>query len=335
MNCLPVVHGPRNHLFSAGQGSFRAAMIDRRRNPDAPIRLLFTDTLYEDADAYRFLIEGAARVLDRNLNWTVDIIDAPDYRVDPETPIEEYRGNPQWRAWIADLRARATDAMPELVWITEGRDPWEVYRDGRFLGNSGVDPCSRVLKREALAAWRSANCHRIGELFGPPDVFTVGIGDHEAHRFNGDRKSAGIRRIAAADGWLYEAPLLTEPLPGEYDLFFAPLEVLGLAEPRLYTMGYAHNNCGGNCCKAGQAHWANRFRVQPDRYAYDALMEEKVRVFLGADVAMMTDRRGGEKKPLTLVTFAERLAADPTLRPEYEGGDSGCGCMFEPEPGNG
>lgn len=314
-------------MFSAGQGSFRAAMIDRRRHPEAEFRLVFTDTLYEDADAYRFLIEGAALVFGRKLNWTVCAEDFPDYRVSEDVPIEEYRGNPEWRAFLADLRERAMEAIPELIWIVEGRDPWEIYRDSRFLGNSGADPCSRIAKREVFADWRSAHCHREGELFGPPDVFLVGIGDHEAHRFYGDETSVGILRANAADGWRYEAPLLTPCQPGEESLFYAPLEALGIQTPRLYGMGYMHNNCGGFCCKAGQAHWANRFRIQPERFAYDAMMERKIVAYLGGGYAMMTDRRGGEKKPMTLDAFRERLLSDPKKKYEYAPGESGCGCM--------
>lgn len=319
--------GRRYTMFSAGQGSFRAAMIDRRRHPDAEFGLVFTDTLYEDADAYRFLIEGAAQVLGRRLNWTVRADDFPDYRVPDDTPIEEYRGNPEWRAFLADLRARTLDALPELVWLVEGRDPWEIFRDRSFIGNSGVDPCSEVAKRIAFANWRAEHCHRVGELFGPPDLFIVGIGDHEAHRFYGDKKGPGIRARNAADGWICEAPLLSEPLDGEHSLFYAPLGQIGPSEPRLYGLGYMHNNCGGFCCKAGQAHWANRFRVQPERYAYDAMMERKVAAYLGADVAMLTDRRGGDKKPMTLDSFADRLRAEPSETYEYAPGESGCACM--------
>jgi hypothetical protein len=319
----------RYTMFSAGQGSFRAAMIDRRRHPDAQYGLVFTDTLYEDADAYRFLIEGAAQVLGRRLNWTVHAEDFPDYRVPADTPIEEYRGNPDWRAMLADLRARAKDAIPELVWLTEGRDPWEIFRDGRFLGNSLVDPCSRIGKRELADAWRIGNCSRIGELFAAPDHFAVGIGDHEGHRFD-DKKGGGLGPRMAEDGWLYHAPLMTECRPGEESLFFAPLEAIGPAAPRLYGMGYTHNNCGGFCIKAGQAHWANRFKVSPGRFAYDAMMERKMGAFIGKPVSMLTDRRGGMgKKPMTLDAFAERLRREPNRRYEYQPGESGCGCMTD------
>lgn len=333
--------GRRYTMLSAGQGSFRADMIDRAMHPGAERGLVFTDTLYEDADAYRFLIEGAAFLTGRRLNWTVKAEDFPDYRVSGDVPIEEYRGNQEWRAFLAELRARAMDAIPELVWLVEGRDPWEIFRDRSFIGNSAVDPCSEVAKRLCFAKWRSANCRRVGELFGPPDTFIVGIGNHEADRFFGSAKSMGILRRNALDGWHYTAPLIDAErafnapgrdalakLPkGVPTMLFAPLEEFGLATPRLYGLGYQHNNCGGFCCKAGQAHWANRFRVQPERYAYDAMMERKLRAFLGDDVAMMTDRRGGEKKPMSLDTFAQRLRAEPGREFTYQPGESGCGCM--------
>lgn len=321
--------GRRYTMFSAGQGSFRAALLDRRRHPDAEFGLVFTDTLYEDADAYRFLIEGAAQVIGRNLNWSVTADDFPDYRVPDDTPIEEYRGNPEWRSFLADLRARTIDALPELTWLVEGRDVWEVFRDRRFLGNSSVDPCSLRLKREIADNWRIGHCRRVGELFGSPDVFLIGIGDHEAHRYD-DGNGRGMRPRMAADGWIYEAPLLSEPQVGEHAIFYAPLDQIGPAEPRLYGMGYMHNNCGGFCCKAGQAHWSNRRRVQPVRFAYDSLMEGKMRTFLGGDFSMLTDRHGGEKKPLTLADFERRIMADPEFAKaaaEYQLGDSGCGCM--------
>lgn len=323
------ISGRRYTMFSAGQGSFRAAMIDRRRHPSSEIGLVFTDTLYEDADAYRFLIEAAALVLGRRINWTIRAEDFPDYRVSDDTPIEEYRGNPEWRAFLADLRLRALDALPELIWLVEGRDPWEIFRDRRFLGNSLVDPCSETAKRKTLDRWRIGECYREAELFAPGDWFAVGIGDHEAHRFD-DKRGGGIGPRMAAEGWQYHAPLLTEPQPGEFKLFYAPLDDIGPTEPRLYGLNYMHSNCGGFCVKAGQAHWANRFRVQPERFAYDAMMERKMAEFIGDDVSMLTDRRGGgPKRPLTLAAFADRLRAEPARKYEYRSGESGCGCMVD------
>lgn len=75
--------------------------------------------------------------------------------------------------------------------IAEGRTPWEVFTDKRFLGNSKVDPCSLVLKRQLCDRWLKDNCD-------PDDtVVTVGIDWTEAHRFT------RLAERRAADGWTY------------------------------------------------------------------------------------------------------------------------------------
>jgi hypothetical protein len=310
----------RYSLFSGGGGSYRATKLDKKAYPDAPRRLVFTDTLYEDADLYRFLIEAAADVLGRKLSWSISADDFPDYRVIEDVPIEEYRGNPEWRDFLADLRERTASDLPELIWLVEGRDPWEVYRDERMVGNSLKDPCSKFIKRNRLDAWRKAAC------IGARDTFIVGIGEHEKHRFDDGQGGALGPRMKAA-GWHYEAPLIGQPElnPG---LWMASARI---APPRLYALGYQHNNCGGMCCKAGHAHWQNRARVHPERFAYDAMMERKVRNYLGKPAAtMLNDRRGDkQKKPLSLDAFADRLAAQPEVNYDYEPGSSGCGCMVE------
>jgi len=101
----------------------------------------------------------------------------------------------------------------------------------------------------------------------------------------------------------------------------------GIAPPRLYAMGFAHNNCGGFCVKAGQGHFATLLRELPERYAEHEANEERIRVFLGKDVSMLTDRRGdGVKKPLTLRALRERIQSGAQID-AFEIG--GCGCFTE------
>lgn len=37
--------------------------------------------------------------------------------------------------------------------VADGRDPWQVFEDERYLGNSRADPCSKILKRKLLDQW--------------------------------------------------------------------------------------------------------------------------------------------------------------------------------------
>lgn len=139
--------------FSLGGGSWLTARIVEREivRPGDEHLLVFTDTLYEDADAYRFGIEAALNVFDRRANWIPQAEDFPDYRVAENVPVAEYAGNSEWRSFLAQLRDRAAEAVPELIWLVEGRDPWEIWRDERFLGNSSKDPCAKIARAATIA----------------------------------------------------------------------------------------------------------------------------------------------------------------------------------------
>lgn len=314
----------RYHTVSGGAGSWLAAKVDIDRHPNEQHRFVFADTLYEDADCYRFLIEGVANLVGRDLSAiTPKAEDFPDYRVAGEFDIAAYAGNPEWRAFLANLRAVVAEAMPELIWLVEGRDPWEVFRDEKMLGNNRFDPCSKILKRRTLDRWRAANCDKT------TDVFTVGIGEHEKHRFeNEDGGGLGPRMLAL--GWIYEAPLV-DSTEGKFGPF-GYLQSAGIVRPRMYRLGYLHANCGGFCIKAGHAHYQNRHRRQPERFRYDEMMEAKIIAHVGKAVSMMTDRTGDNvKKPITLAEFRARIEAIPEMEFEYADGTSGCGCMIDEE----
>jgi hypothetical protein len=149
--------------------------------------------------------------------------------------------------------------------VAEGRDPWQVFFDVRFLGNTRIDPCSRVLKRELLR---------------PPAM--------------------------------------------SKDEALAWLRAEGIEPPRLYAAGFPHANCGGFCVKGGQAQFATLLRWNPERYAYHERREQELREYLGADVAILRDRTGGETRPLTLRAFRERLEAQPSLFDADEWGACAC-----------
>jgi hypothetical protein len=107
------------------------------------------------------------------------------------------------------------------------------------------------------------------------------------------------------------------------------LRAIGIEPPRLYKMGFPHNNCGGFCVKAGQAQFAQLLKQLPERYAYHEAQEELNRQQVG-DFSVLADRSGdGKKKPLTLRVFRERIEAGETLDRHDWGG---CGCALDAEP---
>ena len=317
--------------LSGGGGSWLAAKIVNREyvRPGDDFNMVFTDVLYEDADAYRFLIEGALNVVGRSVNWLPAAEDFPDYRVDPTTPLAEYKGNPAWREFLHQLRERTLEVVPELVWLVEGRDIWEVCRDERFLVNSGVDPCSKILKRREMDLW----CEEV--LDKDNTILYFGIGSAESHRYDGVNaktgKPSGIKHRLAALGFKAEAPLLGRI---EGDLSSALyMQQAGFRRPRLYRWA-SHNNCQGSCGKAGIKHRVKQMEVMPDRFAYDALMERKMSELLGTKATFLVDRRGGKREPMSLIELAHRqgvelenlILADEIGR---EDSGNGCGCMLD------
>lgn len=218
------------------------------------------------------------------------------------------------------LHEAAADVGAPLLVLRDGRTPWQVYKDERFLGNSQRDPCSKILKRKPANDWLSTYCD-------PADtVVYVGIDWSEIHRFD-DGKGGGMRQRRAAEGWTYEAPLCERPYLTKGQMRDM-LAASGIGLPRLYTLGFPHNNCNAVCCKAGHGQFAMLLEKLPEVYAIAEAEEEGVRAFLGKDVSMMTDRSGGKgKKPLTMKTFRERIESrkEPIDRDDF----GGCGCFVE------
>lgn len=293
-------------MFSGGVGSFAAAdRVVQRHGRD--IRLVFADTLIEDADLYRFLIEGAAQLTGCAGRGEVSGLSASALATPPSSNIDARK------AHLAALRANATRVIPRLVWLADGRTPWEVFRDKRMLGNSRVGICSRELKQEVADEWLEAHCDKADT------TVYVGIDWTEEHR---------LHRLRARHDWTYEAPLC-EPPHQTKDAAFDRLRALGIEPPRLYGMGFAHNNCGGGCVRAGIGHFTHLLRTMPDVYAEWENNEQGMRDFLERDdIAILRDRTGGVAKPLTLVQLRRRVEGgeEPDL---FEIG--GCGCFVDTE----
>lgn len=150
-----------------------------------------------------------------------------------------------------------------LIRIQDGRTPWEVMKDERIIGGgmTGADPCSKILKRQLLDRWANTNCTA-------ETVSHVGLDWTEIHRLERMQKRMPERKWSAP---MTEAPYMTKLQMIEW------LKFEGIEPPRLYSMGFPHNNCGGFCIKAGQAHFALLLRKMPERYAFHEGKEQEMR----------------------------------------------------------
>ena len=209
----------------------------------------------------------------------------------------------------------AADIGVPITRIADGRTPAEVDVDRRWLSNQRVAQCSLELKIKPCRRWLDANAD-------PADsILYVGI----------DWTTRDANRLPAIirlwEPWTVQAPLLDPPFVDKRG-WIAEARRRGIVEPRLYALGFEHNNCGGACVRGGQGQWAHLLRVFPDRYAAAEAHEQHMRTMLGADVAHLRDRRGGTTKPLTLTELRQRTE-DSGQQPIDELDWGGCGCFLD------
>jgi len=253
-------------FFSGGISSWALAKRVAAKFGTDRLKLLFTDTLIEDADLYRFLQEAAENV------------------------------------------------GGELVWIKEGRTPWEVFKDVRYLGNSRLDPCSRVLKREPAKKW-------VHETYPDPASVNLWLGMNwdEEHRLERSKKfwePYQVGSLLMETPWLIHQDLI-DLLNGE-----------GIKPPRLYELGFPHNNCGGGCVKAGHSHFRHLLKNLPEVYAEWERNEKEIQKYLQKDVTILRDRSGGTSTPLSLEQLRKREDSDCSL---FDWGGCGCFAVSEEE----
>ena len=158
----------------------------------------------------------------------------------------------------------------EVFYDTDGRDPEQVFYDQNFLANNRVPLCSRILKAERLQKYAE-----------PGDVLYFGIDATEAHR------AVRIEAIYKKLGMECRFPLIEEQVfkPTIYQW----VESIGIEIPRLYRLGFEHNNCAGGCVRSGKRQWLHLLRTLPDVYAERERVEEEFSFLSGKQQHFMKD----------------------------------------------
>lgn len=201
----------------------------------------------------------------------------------------------------------------EIIYVKDGRTPWDVYVDKRWIGNTRTAHCSTELKTKPVRAWLDANSN-------PDDPLVIGMDWTEMDRIERAQKNWNPRPVVS---------LLNQFNVSRHE-FDGILKRHGVEEPRLYKLGYEHNNCGGFCVKAGLVQFERLYRTMPERYAW----HEK-------QMIIATDKIGDTAKPflrkqidgvtnyLTLTEFREWIESKTPELDMFDAG--GCGCFTDDE----
>jgi hypothetical protein len=237
----------------------------------------------------------------------------------------ERHGRENVEALFADTKIEDPDAYRfldeaekqmgiKLHRIADGRDVWEVFVDSKFIGNTRVDICSRVLKRELMKSWMEKNFER------ESTVLVYGLDWSERTRI--DRHRGRMKE----SGWACEYPMDEKPYLIKKEVF-EWMRSEGVEPPRLYALGFDHNNCGGMCVKMGMAQARHLLRTLPETWAYHEQREADAMTKIGKTAKpFLRFRTKGRTRGVTMAQFRKIIERQPLMFEDHGGGVWWCMC---------
>lgn len=293
-------------FFSGGLSSWMTSQRVIEEYGTKNLILVFTDTLIEDEDLYRFLLETSQEIFNIDQSELIEEVK----KIPPIT----HKTMDDRKEFLRELAKKTNDLNKNFIWLSDGRDPWDVFRDERWIGNSQIAHCSHKLKQEMSERW-------IKDNYKPDEcVLYLGIDWMEEHRVK--------KPVRKWDPYQVKFPMVDPPFLTKIDII-KELEKLNINVPRIYGMDFDHNNCSGFCVRGGQGHFVNLLEKNRPLFLYHEQKEQEMREFLGRDdVAILRRQRNKVRKAFPL----------RELRLEYEerngeGIDKddigGCGCFVD------
>lgn len=216
-----------------------------------------------------------------------------------ERVIQRY-GRAQTMLWFADTLYEDEDLYRflhdcmrrwggRLYWYTDGRTPLEVAAHKRLIPCNLAAPCSFELKVKPFRQF-------IRAMPAFPVVY-IGLDRWEKRRL-----------VSVKQSYAEALPEVTV----DYPLLWEPHEQRPFTEvcrqdwhiepPRLYALGFSHNNCGGRCVRQGIKEWVRLGSHFPQRYEACEQWEQEQRALGGARAqrSFCAVQRNGKKQSLPL-----------------------------------
>ena len=186
-------------------------------------------------------------------------------------------------------------------------------RWGMTIENSFAAPCSHELKQKPFLRY----------LKGLPKPLTVhlGLSWDEEHRMGKPKEI-----YEGVEGVTVDFPLLWKPIP--YLSYTKTIQDWGIKAPRLYELGFPHNNCGGRCVRQGIREWIRLKKTMPKRFREVSDWEQAQRAKGGprTNRSILKDRQGGTATELTLEALEDREDTDQIEM--FPGDNFGCFCEY-------
>ena len=195
----------------------------------------------------------------------------------------------------------------EIVKVKDGRTPLQVGEDVKFILNSRVRQCSFQLKIKPFT--------NMIKKHEKPVTVHLGLDWSEEHRMAAPKK-----QYEEIEGVSVDYPLIWKPLIKKK--YSEVVESWGIEIPRLYKLGFPHNNCGGRCVAQGKKEWRRLKNIFPERFEEVADWEQMMRETLPT---------AKDKSILKNITLKELAKENKDQMDMFEGmaEDSfGCFCAY-------
>jgi hypothetical protein len=198
-----------------------------------------------------------------------------------------------------------------LIYLRDGRTPWEVFIDRKFIGNSRLAHCSQHLKTDMVRKYLDQ--HAL-----PGDQLVLGMDLSELDRIERAQTNWSPRPVMS---------LLNE-LKCWRPQWDEILERWNIRKPRLYDLGFPHNNCGGMCVRAGLKQFATLLMHFPDRYKWHEQEELKAMAAIGPKAKPFLSKTINKQKfYMTMQGFRLLYEAGVIQVDPYDFG--GCACFVD------
>lgn len=195
--------------------------------------------------------------------------------------------------------------------LCDGRTPWQVFEDKRYIGNTRTAHCSSELKTKPIKTWLDQNA-------AVDEPLVLGMDWSEQDR---------IDRAVARWSPRPVISLLNELNVWRPD-YAKILARFSIKPPRLYDLGFTHNNCGGFCVKAGKKQFALLKNVFPERYAFHAAEMDRVMQSIGSTARpFLRHTHNKTTQYLTLNEYEKVLVAGADQQEDFD--FAGCGCFTD------
>ena len=205
----------------------------------------------------------------------------------------------------------------KLVKVSDGRSPWEVALEKKWIGHR--PHCSFELKIKPCRKYLKDNQNK----FDPATTaIYFGIDWEEYSRMD-----------AIKEKWQKYAAVVEAPLCWDEEGWLTSNQCKewakdeGLKIPILYDQGFTHANCGGFCFRAGQGHFRNLLKNNRELYLHHEKQELNWQQKTGNTNTILRRYKNNNLVPLTLQEFRKQVESEPVQLVLLDEALGGCGCF--------